>query len=684
MNMTPLPRMLLNLIAGWLLASGSAGGQVAYAFGDPSAEEQQYLELINRARANPPAEGARLAASTDPHVVSAINQFGVDRVMLRNEFNGIAASPPLAPHASLATAARGHSAWMLANATQSHYESNPDNDPWERIAAAGYVRVYAGENIFAYAKNVNHGHAGFQIDWGSGPGGMQSPRGHRDSIHNPLFREVGVGVVLGVNGDVGPQLVTQDFGSRVATPNLGTGVAYYDLNGNDFYDSGEGVAGLTVHVSGATAYCVTATGGGWVVPCPTNATTRTVEFSGLNLSRSVPIVFAAGANAKADLKLTYAPPVITSSAIATAGSPHNLSFTAVAGATGYRWTRTTAAEAPAENCESTATITPSTIGGYAVLNSAVKQQGAASFHLANPVGESQHFQLNGLYHGGDSPTLAFQSLVRYSTSSEQFKVQVKEEGSASWQDIYSQTGYGGPGEAGFSLRSATLGSVAGKTFRIRFLLYSGGSYYPYSGNEFGWFVDAISFSGVSLLSGTVVQPLASTSASFTPVADIYLMAVAPVISGRDFPAVYQTLTVIPGTPFGAWAAGHEAAHSLPAGTLANAAGDYDHDGRSQLIEYAFGGSPVLANEALPRLPVTLPSATHLIQRYQRDISQSDLTLTPQASFDALLWRSPGEPGAPAGFTDTLVATSGSIQTREAKVPRTSGAKILMRVKITAQ
>jgi hypothetical protein len=677
-----LPRPLSAVSAGWLLLTATAPGQTPYDFGNPTAEEQLYMEFINRARANPPAEGARLAATTDPNVLSAISQYGVNLALMQSEFNAIPVAPPLASHASLLAAARSHSAWMLANDVQDHYESTPYNTPWGRITAAGYTYSTMGENIFAHAASVWHGHAGFQIDWGYGTGGMQSPRGHRDSIHNPAFREVGIGVVLGSNENVGPQLVTQDFGSRFSSPNLGTGVAYYDLNGNHFYDLGEGIGGLTVTVSGVTAYCLTAVGGGWVVPCPTTAANRTVTFSGLNVNQNVPIVFPANANAKADLKLAYSPPAITSPAIAVAGSPHNLSFAAVGGATGYTWSRSTAAAAPAENCESTAGITTSTSGGYAVLNTAVKQQGTASFHLANP-GTSQSFQLNSLFHAGSSPSLYFQSLVRYSTSDERFKVQVKQEGTAIWQDVYSQTGYNGSGEAAFSLRWASLGAMAGSSFRVRFILdYSSGSLYGLTDNDFGWFIDAISFSGVSVLGGTVTESLAGTSGSFTPAAGSYLMGVAPVISGHDFPAAYQTLTVIQPAPFASWAAGYAAAYSLPAGTLADPAGDYDKDGRIHLIEYAFGTSPVLASEPTPRLPVAELTATHLVLRYQRDSSLTDLTLTPQASATLGAWKAPGEAGAPAGFTDTLVATAGNLQTREAKVPRSSGAKIFMRVNVS--
>ena len=103
--------------------------------------------------------------------------------------------------------------------TQAHNETDPSNTPYSRITATGYNYTVAGENIYAYANSVAYGHAGFEVDWGTGTGGMQTGRGHRVNIHSPNYREIGVGVVLGTNGSVGPQLVTQDFGTRFGSPN---------------------------------------------------------------------------------------------------------------------------------------------------------------------------------------------------------------------------------------------------------------------------------------------------------------------------------------------------------------------------------------------------------------------------------------------------------------------------------
>lgn len=140
-------------------------GQSLYSIGSPTDEEQYYVELINRARSNPAAEGLRLANTSDPDVLSAISSFGVDLGMMQTEFNAIAVAPPVSINAALTNGARGHSDWMFANATQSHTGSG-GSSPGTRMTNAGYTWTTYGESIFSFAKSVFYGHAGFQIDWG--------------------------------------------------------------------------------------------------------------------------------------------------------------------------------------------------------------------------------------------------------------------------------------------------------------------------------------------------------------------------------------------------------------------------------------------------------------------------------------------------------------------------------------
>ena len=280
-----------------------------YSIGDPSNDEQYYLELINRARANPTAEAIRLATTTDADVLSAYGFFGVNLILMQTQFALIPAQPPYSMNATLSNAARAHSQNMLQNNYQGH--SGPDGSLSTRLAGytSGANGWSIGENVYAYSKSVWYGHAGFEVDWGGTPlnGGMQLPPGHRQNIHNQDFREVGIGVVLGSNGGtggVGPQLVTQDFGMKGGLLPFVTGVVYRDLNGNGFYDPGEGIGGVTVTIANVNSYAVTAASGGYSVPVPGSGN-YAVTFSGGSVptnQKSVSVINAQ--NVKADYIVT--------------------------------------------------------------------------------------------------------------------------------------------------------------------------------------------------------------------------------------------------------------------------------------------------------------------------------------------------------------------------------------------
>src|SRR3954469_795379 len=299
--------------APFSLESPKAPSSQLYSIGQPTNDEQYYLELINRARANPTAEGIRLAVTTDPNVLSSYNYFGVNLVLMQAQFALIAPAPPLSMNSDLMNAARAHSQNMLQNNYQGH--NRPDGSITTRWGGytAGANGWSIGENVYAYSKSVWYGHAGFEVDWGGGAatGGMQSPPGHRQNIHNPAFREVGIGVVLGSNGGstgVGPQLVTQDFGTVGGLLPFVTGVVYRDLNSNGFYDPGEGVGGVTVTIANVSSYAVTASSGGYSVRVPGSGD-YTVTFSGGSVPTTQKAVTVMnGQNVKADYIVTGSAP----------------------------------------------------------------------------------------------------------------------------------------------------------------------------------------------------------------------------------------------------------------------------------------------------------------------------------------------------------------------------------------
>ncbi|SKA79731.1 Cysteine-rich secretory protein family protein [Prosthecobacter debontii] len=518
-----------------------------YSIGVPTDDEQLYLELINRARANPAAEGEWLATSTDPAVKGGIDSFEVDVDMMQDEFDAIAARPPLAMNANLINSARLHSQDMLVRAEQTHFSANGD-DVGDRALDAGYNFSTLGENVFAFAASVLNGHAGFQVDWGAGPGGMQSGRGHRVNIHDEDFREVGIGIVLGskkntVSGlTVGPQLVTQNFGARNTNQAFVTGVAYYDINGNDFYDPGEGIGGITVNVSGSSFHAVTSTSGGYAVPVPTANANRTASFSGLGMNSSGPAAIANQANVKVDFTPVYIEPSPTGPATTAAGASTTYTFPQTGGATGYQWQAVLPTPATNDSADSLSRMNAVTTAGYTPRSTTVKHSGSAAYRLTHLGVSAVTLTYKEPFIVQPGAQLAFRSRLRTASVYQTAKVQVSINDGLSWESVYEQAGTSPDrenikaGETSFLLRTVSLAPYVGRQIKLRFNYDNGGIFYiPGTQDSIGWFIDEIAFTGLLDASDTVIKTVQAGQEEFdfnpTEGGD-YMLSVRPIISGR--------------------------------------------------------------------------------------------------------------------------------------------------------
>ncbi len=281
------------------LVAAAAVPTQSYSHGDPTPEEQLMLEIINRARANPVAEAER---------------FGIDL----NE--GIEAEPispapkqPLAFNGQLLQAARGHSQWMLDNDKFTHVQTG-GIDPAARMQSAGY----AFNGPYSYGENIV-----FRSPTGSPPPvgptvalehqdlfvdeGIEH-RGHRVNLLTPSFREIGIGVGLGIYSSKGKDyhavMVTQDFGSTGANPGpFLVGVAYRDVDGDGFYSPGEGLANLTITPSNGQYYALTSASGGYALPVTGLSGSIQVTFaSAVQGALASKTVILTGENAKIDFE----------------------------------------------------------------------------------------------------------------------------------------------------------------------------------------------------------------------------------------------------------------------------------------------------------------------------------------------------------------------------------------------
>lgn len=216
--------------------------------GTPSASvsvtllEQLSLERINRARLRPAAEAQSSGIALDEGVPGQID-----------------ATPkqPLAMNAALVQTGRSHSQDMIGRDYFAH--NTPEGvTPFTRMNDAGYLFVNASENLAWRGSTgsiddvqiVEQEHTDLFVDTGI------DGRGHRVTMLNGAFREVGVGVVRGIFTKDGQNfdsiMQTQDFGTAPQSPTFVLGVVYNDSNANGRYDAGEGTNGSVVTLGDAS------------------------------------------------------------------------------------------------------------------------------------------------------------------------------------------------------------------------------------------------------------------------------------------------------------------------------------------------------------------------------------------------------------------------------------------------
>ncbi|MGC9503920.1 CAP domain-containing protein, partial [Baaleninema sp.] len=255
---------------------------------NPSANEQYMLELVNRMRQDPASELNLLLNSSSSEVREALSYFDVARTVLEDQWQQLEAVAPVAWSEQLHDSAQTHNELMVYYDRQSH---NLPNEPrlLDRIEKTGYQAAKVAENIFAYPESVFAGHAGFAIDWGNTDTGIQNPPGHRITILNGDYRELGISIIEENDPDteVGSLLITQHFGiDRKAAWSQSDpwllGVIYDDRRRNDnFYTPGEGVEAVTVEVenreTGETYQTQSWSSGGYQLQLPTGSYKVTFE-----------------------------------------------------------------------------------------------------------------------------------------------------------------------------------------------------------------------------------------------------------------------------------------------------------------------------------------------------------------------------------------------------------------------
>lgn len=269
----------------------------SYSHGNPSDAEQQVLEMINRARRDPVAEGLRLGIDITEGLTAA-------------EAGYVKARPPLALNAELNAAALAHAQDMWTRDYFEHASPDPTpSTPRSRMEAAGYAFTgswSSGENI---ATGSAHSAAQLEdllmIDAGI------AGRGHRKALLDIAapsasrpFREVGLAYrdMGSSKSNVFRYVLVQDFAKSADSPSPFLLGVVYDDTGNAFYDPGEGMAGVAVALSAGTWSATTSGSGGYAVPVSgTAGAAVNVTASGGGLAGPVTKSFLlTGENVKVD------------------------------------------------------------------------------------------------------------------------------------------------------------------------------------------------------------------------------------------------------------------------------------------------------------------------------------------------------------------------------------------------
>jgi len=265
-----------------------AGALVLYNSGSPTAAEQLVLEYINRARANPVAEGQRLGIDITEGLQDDPSNscYGPEYVGVR---------PPLAMNPDLLAVAEAHSDDMYNQNYFSHTDPN-GTTAFQRIENSGYNYISAGENIGAGADmSATDLEDLLMVDSG------YPCRAHRMNLLDifpyppPAYYEVGIGYYEGPSGQA---FITQDFGTSNAVPLL-TGVVFNDAHGNNFYDIGEGISGVTITPSSGDYYAISSSSGGYAFPIPSSGTI-TVTASGNGFGPISRTITLTGTNVELD------------------------------------------------------------------------------------------------------------------------------------------------------------------------------------------------------------------------------------------------------------------------------------------------------------------------------------------------------------------------------------------------
>lgn len=268
----------------------------------PTPVEQELLQLLNRFRSDPQNEFSRLISSAAPiaafdaEVDREVKAARVDGNLLRSEFQALSARQPMAWNEQIYNIAAAHNASMAAQGQQFHHTSGTLPTLMQN-AGVPIEPPSVGENVYGFGKSALHIHAAYVIDWANANdptavGGMQNPRGHRNTIMNTNYNQVGSAIQTygGSVAGFGSLINTQDFAKVSSSQKMAVGSLFEDKNLSRWYEAGEGIGSVSIEFVGAAGTFSTTTmaAGGYQVVLPAGTYTGTARGGSLAHSVSIP------------------------------------------------------------------------------------------------------------------------------------------------------------------------------------------------------------------------------------------------------------------------------------------------------------------------------------------------------------------------------------------------------------
>lgn len=274
---------------------------------DPTAWDQELMQLTNRFRTDPQHEYSRLMVSTSPrkardaNVDFSLSYFNTNMAIVEQEMSVLQPVAPVAWDPLSQQVALDYLPLMAAAKSSSHNLAGSYQERIGRYPFDTSRGITAGENLFANAFSPVHAHASYVFEWGSGPNGLQATRGHRNTLVNPAVKQAGMAflpVTYEPTTGFGPNLNAQEFIGLGATPPVATGAVFQDANGSGWYDAGEGLAGVQITFDGPSGHFVTngLTAGGYDVALPPGVYTATASGGGMRYPVSIPGVAMGSSN----------------------------------------------------------------------------------------------------------------------------------------------------------------------------------------------------------------------------------------------------------------------------------------------------------------------------------------------------------------------------------------------------